>query len=245
MTFGAVVQRLHLWAGVLLGIQVTLWMLSGVVMSWFHLDLVRGERSMFQAPPPELEAINYASPGGVIAQMDGAQAVELRYFLGRPVYEVKAVDGYALFDARTGTKISPIDEETARAVAKQDYIGDGEIVALSLMTQTPQEYRRDLPVWRADFDDRLNTRLYISPNTGQVVSRRNDVWRLYDFFWMLHIMDYGERVDFNNPLVKAASAAGFLFALTGLIMVIMKKGRRQIKQDLAFVFRRGGRKKGA
>ncbi|MEE9311744.1 MAG: hypothetical protein V3V10_04955, partial [Planctomycetota bacterium] len=57
-----IIQRLHLWVGLLLGIQVTLWMLSGVVMSWYHIDLVRGTTNAFIAPPPELEASAYASP---------------------------------------------------------------------------------------------------------------------------------------------------------------------------------------
>ena len=235
MTFAKIVQRLHLWAGLLLGIQVTLWMASGVVMSWFHIDLVRGERTAFSAPAPELEAKGYASPGGVIAQMDGVVMVSLRHFLGRPVYEVEGVSERALFDASSGEKISPIEEETAREVARADYVGKGEIETLTLMSDPPHEYRRKRPVWRADFDDRLNTQLYISPETGRVISRRNDIWRLYDFFWMLHIMDYVERDNFNNPLVKAFSAAGLLFSFTGLIMVVMKKGRRQIANDLKFI----------
>jgi uncharacterized iron-regulated membrane protein len=236
--FYKIIQRIHLWAGLLLGVQVLLWMLSGVVMSWYHLDLVRGERSMFAAVAPELEATAYASPGGVVAQMDGATSLELRSFMNRPVYEAKGIDGMALFNAMTGEKISPISEKIARAVAEQDYVGDGEIVKIALLSDPPHEYRKDLPVWRADFDDGLHTRLYISQDTGAVISRRNDVWRIFDFFWMLHIMDYGERTNFNNPLIKAASAAGLLFAVTGLIMVVMKKGRNQIARDIGFITRR-------
>lgn len=239
MIFGAIIRRLHLWAGVLLGVQVTLWMLSGVVMSWYHLDLVRGERTMFDAPPPELAAQSYASPGGVIAQSEGALSVELRSFLGRPVYEVESVGGRALFDAQTGEKLSPIEEATVRRIAQGDFVGEGAIETIALLDDPPQEYRGPRPVWRADFNDRLHTRLYISQDTGDVVSRRNDVWRLYDFFWMLHIMDYDERVNFNNPLIKAASAAGLVFALSGLIMIFLRSGRRLIVSDVRFLLRLG------
>jgi len=241
MKFYAIIQRIHLWAGVLLGVQVLLWMLSGVVMSWYHIDLVRGERAMFAAPSPELATRSYASPGGVIAQFDGASTVELRYFLNRPVYEVKGNRRAAIYDAITGDQLSPIDENAARAAAEQDYVGAGEIENIALLTHPPQEYRGRTPVWRADFNDKLNTRLYVSRETGKIAARRNDVWRLYDFFWMLHIMDYEERENFNNPLVKVASAAGFIFAVTGLFMVLMKKGRSMIKRDIQFILgRRGG-----
>jgi len=228
-----------LWAGLLLGIQVMLWMLSGVVMSWYHIDLVRGERAMFATPPPELESRSYVSPGGVIAQLDGATSVELRSFLGRPVYEVANDREKALFDATSGDKLSPIDEATASAAAKQDYVGEGQIEKIALLTDPPHEYRGDPPVWRADFNDRLNTRLYVSQETGAIAARRNDVWRFYDFFWMLHIMDYEDRKDFNNPLVRVASAAGLFFAVTGLFMVVMRKGRAQIVRDVKFVLGRG------
>ncbi len=242
MTFTRLVQKLHLWAGLLLGIQVFIWMLSGVVMTWFHLDLVRGERSAFSSPAPELEAKGYASPGGVIAQIDGAITVSLRHFLGRPVYEAEGVNERALFDAATGERITPLTEKPVREVAEADYVGAGKIERLTLMTDAPHEYRGKQPVWRADFNDRLHTRLYISPETGRVISRRNDIWRIYDFFWMLHIMDYVDRKDFNTPLIKAFSAAGLLFSFTGLIMVVMKKGRRQIVSDVQFI---AGRKRRA
>ena len=221
MTLTRFIQLAHLWLGLLLGVQIMLWMASGVVMSVFDIALVRGERNAVQSIAPELEARSYANPGGVIAQAPGAQTVELRHFLGRQVYEVNGVGGVAIFNAHTGEKLSPISEEQAREIARLDYAGEAEIMKIALLEEAPHEYRRALPVWRADFDDRLATRLYISPSTGDVVSRRNSIWRVYDFFWMLHIMDYDERDNFNNPLLRVAAITGFLFALTGVYMVIV------------------------
>lgn len=235
MIFKTLIQRLHLWVGLVLGVQVMLWMLSGVIMSWFHITLVRGETNSLKAPPHELAAEAYASPGGVIAQTPGATSVELRTLGGRPVYEVRSFNGSALFDASTGEKLSPIGEHTAREVAETDFAGDGALRTIRLLEDPPHEYRGARPVWRADFDDALSTRIYVSPETGKIAARRNTVWRVYDFFWMLHIMDYKERDDFNNPLVKVSSAAGFIFALTGLFMLIFQKSRRLIVADVRTV----------
>jgi hypothetical protein len=55
---------------------------------------------------------------------------------------------------------------------------------------------------------------------GAFVAARGDSWRLFDFFWMLHTMDYVGRDDFNNPLVILAAAAAGWIALTGLLLVI-------------------------
>ncbi len=222
MQLRRLMQKIHRWLALLLGVQVVIWMASGVIMSWFHISLVRGEVHSTVAFSPELEARSYASPGGAIAQMEGVTEVRLKSFLARPVYEVTGANGVALFSAETGAKISPISEEQAREIAKSDFSGDDEIIDVERLLEPPHEYRGAKPVWRVSFGDGLDTRLYISPNTGEVSARRNKVWRLYDFFWMLHIMDYGEREDFNNPLIRAASATGFLFALSGAFLVISR-----------------------
>ena len=164
--------------------------------------------------------------------MEGVTEVRLKSFLGRPTYEVTGANGIALFSAETGARISPISEEQAREIAKSDFSGDDEIIAVERMTNPPNEYRGATPVWRVSFDDGLNTRLYISPDTGEISARRNQVWRLYDFFWMLHIMDYGEREDFNNPLIRAASATGLLFALSGTFLIITRLRNGRYRGDL-------------
>jgi len=217
----------HNWLGLLLAVQVLLWMLSGAVMSLFHIDLVRGRTNALKAYPVELGAYGYANIGGVVAQAPGATEVSLTHFMNRPVYVVEGVNGASLFDAQTARKLSPLKEDAARAIARQDFIGGGDIVRATLLDHAPHECGCEPPVWRVDFSDRLNTRIYVSPATGKIEARRNNIWRLYDFFWMLHIMDYEEREDFNNPLVQTFAVTGTLFALTGLYLVIMRLVRGQ------------------
>lgn len=224
------IQRLHLWIGLILGVQVFFWMASGAVMSWFHIELVRGERNALKAAPTELVARNYASPGGVIAQADGAVSLTLKTFMGRAVYVVDGALGPALFDAETAARLSPLPRETAVEIAKRDFVGKGDVEKVEWLTEAPGEYRRGLPVWRVTFSDPIETRIYVSPQTGDVLARRNAIWRVYDFFWMLHIMDYEERENFNNPLLIAFATTGLVFAATGLylVVVLLMRGRYRI-----------------
>jgi uncharacterized iron-regulated membrane protein len=235
MNAKALIQRIHLWSGLILGVQVLLWMASGVVMSWFPIELVRGETSAFNAPETPLDAQTYASPGGVIARAEGATSLELRRFLGQPVYLARGPGAAGLYDASTGEKLTPLKEAAVRRVAAQDYVGEGEVVRAAMITYPPQEYRGERPVWRVDYNDRFHTRLYISPATGEVRARRNDIWRLYDFFWMLHIMDYEGREDFNNPLLIIASGAGLVFAISGIVIVVYRLRRGRYGNDLALM----------
>ena len=218
-----IVRQLHRWLGLLVGVQVLLWVGGGLVMSALQLDAVRGAHLAAPQPAVSLDAsAPYAGIGAVIgAAPAGATSVTLTTFLDQPVFRVESGEQRALVDARTGQVLSPLPEATARAVALRDYAGTGTLRALEWVDQPALEYRdRDLPLWRARFDDARDTTLYISPQTGLVVARRNDLWRVFDFVWMLHIMDYEGREDFNHPLLVIAAATAFLFVCTGLTMLV-------------------------
>ena len=84
------------------------------------------------------------------------------------------------------------------------------------------EYRgRVLPVWKVSFDDSESLSLYLNPWTGELLSRRTNRWRIFDFLWMLHIMDFDERDDFNHPLLQVAAFLGLIIALSGVLFWAM------------------------
>ncbi len=231
MRFRRFLHGLHRWLGLALAAQIVIWMTSGVVMSVLPIGHVKGETAAAISAPVELKVQNYFPPAGVIAEVDGAQQVVLKKWLGRDVYVVSAASGKAMFDADTGELLSPIPEAAARRAARSDFAGEGEIEKIAIMTDPPREFGGPGPVWRADFSDKDETRLYISVETGDVVSRRNRVWRFYDFFWMLHIMDYDERDNFNNPLIRAFAITGLAFALSGLGLVIIRLRSGRYRDD--------------
>ncbi|MCP2775214.1 hypothetical protein, partial [Salmonella enterica] len=71
-------------------------------------------------------------------------------------------------------------------------------------------------MWQVDFNDAAGTSLYIDAQDASVLERRNDTWRVFDVAWMLHIMDYTGREDFNHPLIVTFAIAGLWMALSGL-----------------------------
>ncbi len=106
-------------------------------------------------------------------------------------------------------------------MARSAYQGDGAMTSLRLLATTPPELRgRPAPLWRADFDDLAGTSLYFAPLTGDLLGKRHDLWRAFDFLWMLHIMDYESREDVNNWLLRAVSVLGVLFAVSGAWLLV-------------------------
>ena len=73
------------------------------------------------------------------------------------------------------------------------------------------------PLWRVEFAHWNRPTFYLSPVTGELLSRRHELWRVFDFVWMLHIMDYDERENVNNPLLRAFTWGAVLMALSGAL----------------------------
>jgi uncharacterized iron-regulated membrane protein len=212
----------HKWLGLIVGVQVILWVASGLFMTAVPIETVRGEHNIRKADPVPLPVNGLPALSAIL---DGpATRAELVLLNGRPVWRIDR-DGKAdrLIDARTGAVLSPLDAAAALAIAKADFAGAGEVKGVTLISKSPPiEYRSALPVWQVQFGDAEGTRIYVSPLTGKVAARRTNTWRIYDFLWSLHIMDYGGRDDFNHPLVIAASALGLILSLTGLWIVVVR-----------------------
>lgn len=214
----------HKWIGVFIGIQVLLWIAGGLVMSAFPIELVRGETQAATIEPTPIAADEFSIDlRPAIASIGQVSALKTLRVAGRLYLQAERIGlPPLLVDARDGRVIAAIDRATAREVADRDFTGDGRIVAADLISERSTEFRGALPVWRIRFDDARDTTIYVSPSSGQVVARRNDVWRLYDFFWMLHIMDYKERVDFNHALLIGASALALVLAATGFWLLFYR-----------------------
>jgi uncharacterized iron-regulated membrane protein len=145
---------------------------------------------------------------------------------GEPVYRVDTNDGARLWRASTGEPLI-IDEARARRLALADQQHGAVLRSATRIDEAPLEYRgKPTPAWRLELADERNTRIYVDATTGKVTARRNDLWRWFDFFWALHIMDYGEREDFNHPLLIGFAALGLLTVVSGGLLWALRVGRR-------------------
>jgi len=221
-------KKLHKWIGLLIGIQVLLWLLSGLVISLLNPEKVSGKQwlSASVAGPQALGQEILLEPAELPAGLlKDAVGLELTDRHGKPVYLVKRADIETLVDATDGS-IVVIDRTRAEQLAQKDFSGDGEIVSIE-SGMGPERETRDShgAHWRVNFSDRWNTSIYISASTGEILERRNSFWRVRDFFWMLHIMDYPGRENFNNPLIITVAFIAIWLGITGFILLFGSFGR--------------------
>lgn len=230
------IRKTHRYLGVFIGIQFLLWTIGGLYFSWNNLDDVHGDH--LRKLPHYLSANDsLVSPTVAIAnlkaftQVDSINTIRLITVLHNPVYQVSYFKGHtgeglhantnhALADARTGEIRPALTEQEAVLVAKENILPGAEVSQVRLLSNTDghHEYReKPLPAWAVDFKEPRCT-VYISAELGTFQSIRHNQWRTFDFFWMLHTMDYETRDNIGNLVLRSFSILGLVTVVSGFLL---------------------------
>jgi uncharacterized iron-regulated membrane protein len=226
--------QVHKWIGLIVGLQILAWMVSGLYMTFVPIETVRSEHNIREVPPRDLRTATdlISAERAITAAKVPVSRLELIDVAGRWMWRLDSKGKpHMLIDAEAGRVISPLDEAAARGIATADYAGKGKIASAKLIEKDPPiEYRSDLPVWQIVFDDADATHLYVAPLTGRVVARRSATWRTFDFLWSLHIMDYTGREDFNHWPVILMAFLGFVLTISGFGLLYFRLWPRNFGQ---------------
>ena len=60
--------------------------------------------------------------------------------------------------------------------------------------------------------------VYLDPFSEEIVAIRSNQWRIWDFMWGIHIMDWNERDNIGNVFLKIFSILALLSALSGIYL---------------------------
>lgn len=228
-------RKLHNWLGLLLIAQILCWFGSGLVMSVMPISNVRGEH-LRQVPTADWQHATI-SPQQVLQWHPGAslslsQRIDSKGN-AEPVYLLSESSGSYRYSAVSGQALNALSHAQIQHALLAQYRGKGQLLTLQLLQQAPQEAQNlSTPLWQAQFDDTDNSRFYLDPNTGSVLRVRTDGWRVFDFVWMLHIMDYQNRSNFNNPLLISFTILALLFTLSGIVLLWQRfRPRRQLRSS--------------
>lgn len=217
MSFINSFKRLHKWLALLVGIQLILWIVSGIVFSFINHDNVNGG-FIYKANQSNhiVQAENFFE---LLKDYPGATEVSQITLLGKSVYKLTIDNKVLLLDTQSKKSIL-IGEELVKKIAERNYRGNGELVQVNLVNELSDENRAFvLPTWQLIYADEFDSHLYFSANTGEYQGVRTGSWRTFDFFMMLHFMDYGQRGDFNHALIIVATIILLLFSTSGMLLI--------------------------
>ncbi len=221
-------KKVHKWVGLLIGIQLLLWLLSGLMLSLLNPEKVSGAQWAQQTTHGIATILdtNLLEPHELSADLfDGALSVSLEDRRGQSIYRIRRLDGTILVNASNGETLKT-NESDARLVAQQDFTGNGAFVSVESGFAPDLETRNSRgDYWRVNFSDSSSTSIYISASTGEILERRNSYWRVFDFFWMLHIMDYSGHEDFNNWLIIIIALIAIWLGLSGFTLLFYSFNR--------------------
>lgn len=236
------IRKTHRWLGVILGIQFLLWSIGGLYFSWSNIDEVHGDFQKRNAPLLSSN-ISLVSPSVVldtikkVHRIDSVVSVQLIEILGKPFYQIRCITALHneanhehdihsmnhLANAETGQLRGPLTQEEAIEVAKMRFNGEPKVASVKYLvtTENHHEYRENpLPAFAITFENPSSTTLYVASELGTVQKFRNSSWRIFDFLWMMHTMDYEGRDNFGNWLLRSFSILGLVTILSGFLLFV-------------------------
>lgn len=237
MSVTSVAGKVHKWLALLLTAPILFWFGSGFFFALAPIDRVRSEHRIAE-PTPVAVPLQVAGDGLrrlADAGVGAGDRVEIRALGTRPVALVTRGEARPrLYDLATGERLSPISRTMAAEIAMRDHVGRPRPASVTAVLEASPEYRGALPAWRVDFVSDTRRSLYVAADTGIVIARRSTLWRVYDFLWSLHILDFEEHQDFNTPFLIAATALSLILLVTGVILFPERLGfvkRRRRRSD--------------
>ena len=196
------IRSLHRYLSIFIAIQLLLWTVSGIYFAFNKIELIRGEQ--------------YRLPTNI----------EYRIFdrLGQQVIASNKDGNIVYRTYPEGNLLEKLSDEEAKLIASIKT--SLEPVSAILLTESSpgSEYRgRSLPIYQITTTSKDDTNIYLDPLSGDVLAIRSDSWRMWDFLWSLHIMDYDQRDNINNFLLRIFSILALVSSISGILLFFFSK----------------------
>lgn len=223
MKLAAAASMIHKWLGLIVGVQILIWIASGLFFTLYPIEVVRSEHRIATHAAAPLDAATLPAPASMgppllpelptrvtYERTSTGQAVAVAEFPSRRP---------TLVDLGALRVVSPLSESAASAIAQAYVAGSPRVRERRLVTEETPEYRGALPAWRIAFADAEGLAVYVVADTGRVSARRSDLWRVYDALWALHIMDWRDHENFNHGLIILAAITSLMVTLAGFVLL--------------------------
>ena len=191
------IRKIHRYLSIFIAIQLLLWTVSGIYFAFNKIEMVRGEQ--YRLP---LET-------------------EYRIFkrLGQDIIETNN-NGVKTYSTHPQNfSVNMLSPEEAITIAKEKTSLNPLSVSLIEKLERGVEYRgRRMPIYKVSTDTNDGINIYVDSVTGDIAAIRSDSWRAWDLLWALHIMDYQDRDNINNLLLKIFSVLALVSSFSGIIL---------------------------
>ncbi|MDA3906600.1 MAG: PepSY domain-containing protein [Bacteroidales bacterium] len=236
MNFKKISRKTHRYMGLIIGIQFLFWTLGGLYFSWTNIEEIRGntlkKSDSFFSKDLQITDINIhidsLKQAGIL---DSIKNIELTQLLDQPhmlityftLKNKKVSEERLLIDLRTNSAINEIAAKLATKIAQNSLIKPVEVSSTKLLLEEDvnnhHEFRGGVfPAYAVQFNTKNKLVIYIDAKSGELLNYRTQNWRIFDFLWMMHTMDYAGRDNLNNWILRTFSVLGLITIFSGFIL---------------------------
>jgi len=205
------IRLFHKYLSLVISIQLLLWTVSGIYFAFNKIELVRGEQYLIEQKVSKLNLKE------VETSFSGKNVNFVRR-LDEWIIKVETDSGFSYTDLQ-GQNLDELNSEEVREVVR---LSTNLTPLMAQRIDKPEiraEFRgRNLPIFKVTTSTTDNINVYVDAFTGEVTAIRSDSWRIWDFLWGAHIIDYSERENINNFLIKILSILALLSSLSGIVL---------------------------
>lgn len=207
------VRKIHKYLSFFISLQLLLWTVSGIYFAFNKIELVRGEQYLKQVEQSiDLGDFDFEIPNTI--------DVSIQKRLGENIAVIK-VDGTTKYLNKSGESISKLTVSEAMNVVISNTNLSPVSVEEIINERSGSEYRgRSLPIYKVESKTNkgLDINVYLNVYSGDVVAIRSNKWRIWDLMWGLHIMDWKERDNISNILLKIFSILALVSSISGIML---------------------------
>jgi len=208
-----IVRNTHKYLSFFISIQLLLWTISGIYFAFNKIENVRGEQYRAQTSSDyNFNKIEFEIPN--------AESVNVKKRLGKTIIAASTKNGMRYFNEEGGALQKISFDEAKQLVSRQTSLKPMAVEEI-YTSEKGSEYRgRELPIYkvvtRNANDNEINA--YLNIFTGEVVAIRSAQWRIWDLMWGFHIMDWQERDNIDNLLLKIFSILALVSSISGILL---------------------------
>ena len=209
----------HKYLSLAISVQLLLWTISGIYFAFNKIELIRGEQYILEQENTEVDFKE------ITASLNAKNIGILRR-LNELVLKVEEGSNIYYLDLK-GNKITSLTANEAKQIVREKTsLSPLEVVKIENLSKGSEFRGRNLPLFKISTASNEGVNVYVDAMSGEVVAIRSDSWRTWDFLWGTHIMDYAERENIDNFLLKIFSILALVSALSGIILFLSGLRRR-------------------
>ena len=190
-----------------------MWTISGIYFAFNKIENVRGEQYRLQSPS------NYSFKN-IEFEIPEATSAVVKKRLDKTIVAASTKAGMRYFD-EAGDPLKKISFDEAKKIVVKNTLLKPIAVEEINESKKGSEYRgRQLPIYKVITHNANNKEInaYLNIFSGDIVAIRSAQWRIWDLMWGFHIMDWQERDNIDNMLLKIFSILALISSLSGILL---------------------------